>query len=110
MEGGRIVDIVFTSYGSGYSSPVITIDAPWVDISAAPQGPSEVSHVFYFLDGSTWSTTTSSSSGISLQYQLIDQLTQLADEAATGLVGGSGSAEPNIYTLQAYLAPLLGED
>ena len=110
LEGGRIVDIVFTRYGSGYSSPVITIDAPWVDISAAPQGPSEVSHVFYFLDGSTWSTTTSSSSGISLQYQLIDQLTQLADAAATGLEGGSGSAEPNIYTLQAYLSPLLGED
>ncbi len=110
MEGGRVVDIVFTSYGSGYSSPVITIDAPWVDISAAPQGPSEVSHVFFFLDGSTWSTTTSSSSGISLQYQLIDQLTQLADAAATGLVGGSGSTEANIYTLQAYLAPLLGED
>lgn len=110
MEGGRIVDIEFTSYGSGYSSPVITIDTPWVDISAAPQGPSEVSHVFYFLDGSTWRTTTSSSSGISLQYQLIDQLTQLADAAATGLAGGSGSAEPNIYTLQAYLAPLLGED
>ena len=110
MEGGRIVDIVFTSYGSGYTSPVITIDSPWVDISAAPQGPSEVNHVFYFLDGSTWATTTSSSSGISLQYQLIDQLTQLADAAAAGLEGGSGSAEPNIYTLQAYLAPLLGED
>ena len=110
MEGGRIVDIVFTSYGSGYSSPLITIEAPWVDISAAPQGPSEVSHVFYFLDGSTWSTTTSSNSGISLQYQLIDQLTQLADAAAIGLAGGSGSAEPNIYTLQAYLAPLLSED
>jgi autotransporter-associated beta strand protein len=110
MEGGRIVDIEFTSYGSGYSSPVITIDAPWVDISAAPQGPSEVSHVFYFLDGSTWRTTTSSNSGISLQYQLIDQLTQLADAAAIGLAGGSGSTEPNIYTLQAYLAPLLGED
>jgi len=109
MQGGRIVDIVFTSYGSGYSSPVITIDAPRVDISAAPQGPSKVSHVFYFLDGSTWSTTTSSNSGISLQYQLIDQLTQLADAAATGLVSGSGSSEPNIYTLQAYLAPLLGE-
>jgi hypothetical protein len=110
MQGGRIVDIVFTSYGSGYSSPVIAIDAPWVDISAVPQGPSKVGHVFYFLDGSTWSTTTSSNSGISLQYQLIDQLTQLADAAATGLAGGSGSAEPNIYTLQAYLAPLLGAD
>lgn len=110
LEAGRIVDLVFTSYGSGYVSPVITIDAPWVDISVAPQGPSEIDHTFYFLDGGTWSTTTSSESGISLQYQLIDQLTELADAAARGLETDGGSSSPGAYSLQAYLAPLLTED
>lgn len=110
MEAGRIVDIVVTSYGADYVSPVVVIDAPWVDISADPQGPSELNHTFYFLDGSSWSTTTSSESGISLQYQLIDQLTELADAAATGLTGGTGQATADAYTLQAYLAPLLTED
>ena len=110
VEAGRVVDIVFTSFGSNYVSPIVQIDAPWVDISAAPQGPSELNHTFYFLDGATWSTTTSSESGISLQYQLIDQLTELADAAATGLTTSTGSTAANAYTLQAYLAPLLTVD
>ncbi|MGA1149331.1 MAG: hypothetical protein ACO3V5_09425, partial [Ilumatobacteraceae bacterium] len=110
MEGGRIIDLVFTSYGSGYLSPVVTIAPPTVDISAAPQGPSRVNHTFFFLDGSSWSTTTTSASGISLQYQLIDQLTALADSAAAGLSDGNGNTTADAYTLQAYLAPLLSKD
>jgi len=109
MEGGQIVDIVVTSYGSGYLSPVVTIAPPTVDIAATPQGPSSLAHVFYFTDGSSWTTTTSSFSGISLQYQLIDQLTTLDDSASVGLTGGNGSTTAGYYNLQAYLNPLLSD-
>ena len=111
MEGGQIVDLVFTSFGSGYVSPVVTIDPPTVDISVAPQGPSSTQHVFYFAnDGSYWSTSTSSQSGVSLQYQIIDQLTNLADIASRGLTGGNGQTTADAYTLQSYLSPLLSTD
>ena len=107
LVGGQVSDIVITNYGSGYVSPVVTLSAPTVDISQVPNGPSAVTHTFYFLDGSSWSTTTTSNSGISIQYQLIDQLNQLANAAANGLTGGNGSTAANYYNLQAYLTPLL---
>ena len=107
LVGGQVSDIVITNYGSGYVSPVVTLSAPTVDISQVPNGPSAVTHTFYFLDGSSWSTTTTSDSGISIQYQLIDQLNQLANAAANGLTGGNGSTAANYYNLQAYLTPLL---
>ena len=109
MEGGQISDIVMTNYGFGYVSPVITIDPPTVDITQAPSGPSTLHHTFYFLDGSTFTTTTTADSSISLQYQIIDHLNQLNNKAIAGLTGGNTNTSPGYYNLAAYLSPLLSE-
>ncbi len=107
MEGGLVVDIVVTNYGTNYLTPVITIDPPTLDLTQAPSGTSSLYHEFYFLDGSAWSTTTTSYSSISLQYQLIDHFTTLDDKAGAGLTGGNGNTTPNYYNLAAYINPLL---
>jgi hypothetical protein len=114
LIGGQVADIVITNYGTGYVNPVITIAPPTVDISQSPNGPSAITHTFYFQDGNSWTTTTTSNSGISLQYQLIDQLTDLADMAANGLNSTNGTntspglvSSANYYNLQSYLTPLL---
>ena len=107
MVGGQVADIVMTSYGSGYVSPVVTIDPPTIDITQSPTGASTLNHTFYFLDGTSWTTTTTANSGISLQYQLIDHMNQLNNRAVNGLTGGSANTAAGNYNLAAYLSPLL---
>jgi len=107
MVGGQVSDIVMTSYGSGYVSPVVTIEPGTIDITQPPSGPSTLEHSFYFLDGTSWTTTTSANSGISLQYQLIDHMNQLNNRAVAGLTGGSANSAPGYYNLAAYVSPLL---
>ena len=109
IEGGQLVDIVMTNYGTGYTSPLVTIDPPTVDISQKPSGPSQLNHVIYFIDGNMWSTTTSSSQGLNLQYQIIDQLVDLENQANFGLSGGNVNTTPGYYNLAAYLSPLVND-
>ena len=107
LNGGLVTDIVVTNYGTNYTTPVLTIDPPTLDITQSPTGDSTLFHEFYFLDGSSWSTTTTSHSSISLQYQLVDHFTSLDDLAGTGLTGGNGNTTPGYYNLAAYINPLL---
>jgi len=107
LVGGQVSDIVMTSYGSGYVSPVVTIDPPTIDITQSPTGASTLNHIFYFLDGTSWTTTTTANSGISLQYQLIDHMNQLDNLAVAGLSGGTANPAAGNYNLAAYLSPLL---
>ena len=115
LTAGQLSDIVVTNFGANYSTPVINIAPPTVDLSQIPNGPSSVTHTFYFMDGNSWTTTTTSESGVSLQYQIIDQLNTMNDRAATGLTSANGTnlspglnQTANFYNLQSYLTPLLG--
>ena len=107
MEGGLVVDIVVTNYGTNYLTPLISIDPPTLDLTQTPSGTSTLYHQFYFLDGSSWSTSTTSSSTISLQYQLIDHFTTLDNMAGAGLTGGNGNSGAAYYDIAAYINPLL---